>query len=172
MFVRRKSRLLSVALVCMCLLCSCGSTDSPKVSDISTPAALEETPLPTPQMETITVFTIDSASMTILPSKVKKNQDDDSLSYIAELVLNNLGDDDIRLSKVEQDGDRAVLEFDSESKPVKDCDEEMESLILECFANSILDNVEGCHSVIFRTDKGAYESDNLKMGIDEAYASR
>ena len=37
---------------------------------------------------------------------------------------------------------------------VKGCSEEMEDLILECFANSILDNVEGVHAVSFCTDKG------------------
>ena len=140
--------------------------------DTSAPTATAEAPSPTPVMETITIFTFDPNTMTISPSQVKKNKDDDSLMYITELVLNSLEDDEIQISEVQQEDDKAIIVFDSSSKPLKDCDAEMEGLILECFANSILENVDGCHGVIFRTEKGAYKSKNFSMGEDEVYASR
>ncbi|MBO6109201.1 MAG: hypothetical protein J6P16_07360 [Eubacterium sp.] len=162
--------------VCICLIAvimiSCGSGDTTEELREEPTESAVQTPLPTPRIETITVFTIDPATMSILPSRVRKNEDDDSLSYITELVLNNLEDDQIKVSGVSQEKDSAIIVFDSTAKPVTGCDAEMETLILDCFANSILDNVEGCHSVIFRTDKGAYSSENLEMGEDEIYASR
>ncbi len=158
--------LLSVALT------ACGSDDvSPESTSKQT---IEDTsePIPSPKMETITVFTIDPANMAIIPSQVKKNEDDDSVEYITNLVLENLEDGEIKISEVTQKDDCAVIAFDSKSKPVKGCSEEMEDLILECFANSILDNVEGVHAVSFCTDKGPYISDNKEMAADEIYASR
>ena len=149
---------------------ACGSDEKPEVTPTVAPTEAVESAAPV--METITVFTFDPNTMSIIPSQVKKNKDDDSLMSITELVLNSLEDDDIQISEVQQEEDKAIIVFDSSSKPVKNCDAEIEGLILECFANSILDNVDGCHGVIFRTDKGAYKSKHLSMGEDEVYASR
>ena len=138
---------------------ACGSDEKPEVTPTVAPTEAVESAAPV--METITVFTFDPNTMSISPSQVKKDKDDDSLMYITELVLNNLEDDDIQISEVQQEEDKAIIVFDSSSKPVKNCDAEIEGLILEC-----------CHGVIFRTDKGAYKSKHLSMGEDEVYASR
>ena len=166
---RKLTGVLYILVLVFCLT-ACGNSSAPEQKATSEPT--EESPLPSPKMETITVFTIDPDSMAVLPSRVKKKEDDDSLMYITELVLNNLEDDNIRVSEVSMEEDKAIIVFDSTGKPVTDCDADMEGLILECFANSILDNVEGCHGVIFRTDKGAYASENITMKKDEVYASR
>ena len=163
---------IGIILVLMLALTACGEEAAPSATPSASSVTASSTPLPTPDMETITVFTIDPTNMTVLPSRVKKDKDDDSLMYITELVLNNLEDDSILISDVIQEEDKAIIVFDSSGKPVKGCDPVMEGLILECFANSLLDNVDGLHGVIFRTDKGAYKSDNLKMKKDEVYASR
>ena len=172
--MKKLTGLLCICLlaVCLCTACGDGESDPQTSAEVSTTEPEKATATPAPAFETITVFTIDPSSMSLKASRVKKKEDDDSLEYLAQLVLDNLEDDEIRLSGVEQEGDQAVIIFDSTGKPVKGCDEEMESLILECFANSILDNAEGVHGVIFRTDKGAYESENLSMEEDEVYASR
>ncbi|MEE3468373.1 MAG: hypothetical protein VZQ83_08025 [Eubacterium sp.] len=170
MFLRKLTGLLCIISIAFCLV-ACGE----ETPQSPTPEATEETvvtPSAVSQMETITVFTIDASTMSILPSRVKKNENDDSLQYLVELVLDNLEDDKIGISSVEQEGDKAIIYFDSNKKPVSDCDEEMEDLILECFANSILDNAEGVHGVIFRTDKGNYVSAYKTMKEDEVYASR
>ena len=169
--MKKLTGLLCIGLLVLCLT-ACGDGDAEPQKSAEVTAAPEDTATPAPAFETITVFTIDTSSMSLKASRVKKKEDDDSLSYLAQLVLDNLEDDEIHLDKVEQEGDQAIIYFDSKGKPVTGCDEEMEGLILECFANSILDNAEGCHGVIFRTEKGAYESENLSMEEDEVYASR
>ena len=168
--IKKAFKIISI-LILTAFVTACGEEGEPVVA---TPTVMptETVASAAPVMETITVFTFDPNSMTIMPSQVRKNKDDDSLMYITELVLNNLEDDDIQISEVQQEDDKAIIVFDSSSKPVKNCTAEVESLILECFANSILDNVDGCHGVIFRTNKGAYKSKNIKMGEDEVYASR
>ncbi len=174
MSLRKLTGMLCIVSMAVCLT-ACGE-DSPKNTE--EPEATEATAVSpsaaavAKKMETITVFTIDASTMSILPSRVKKKEDDDSLDYLVTLVLDNLEDDEIVIDHVEQDGDKAIIVFDSNKKPVSDCDEEMEDLILECFSNSILDNAEGIHSVIFRTDKGAYVSAYKTMKEDEVYASR
>ncbi|MBO4394957.1 MAG: hypothetical protein J5819_01245 [Eubacterium sp.] len=159
-----------VCLLCMLfVLVACESeTEKPAVN--MTPAP-EDTPLPTPELETITVFTIDSAKMTTVPSRVKKIPGNDNVDYIVQLVLDNLEDSDIHISKAFMEGENAVIVFKSKSKPLKNCSFEMETLILDCFSTSVLDNVEGCRGVIFRSDKGKYTSDNLTLDEDEIYAS-
>ena len=170
MMMKKALKIISIIMIAA-FVTACGTEEGPAPAT-PTAAPTEAAASEAPVMETITVFTFDPNSMTIIPSQVKKNKDDDSLMYITELVLNNLGDDDIQISDVQLEGDKAIVVFDSSSKPVKKCTAEIEGLILECFANSILDNVDGCHGVIFRTDKGAYKSKNIKMGEDEVYASR
>ena len=174
--MKRLTGLLCIVLLLFALT-ACGSdedtVDVPESTE-STQTTEDKTsePILSPNMETITVFTIDPINMAIMPSQVKKNEADDSVEYITKLVQDNLEDDEIRVASAVQEKDRAVIAFDSGSKPVKGCDEEMEDLILECFANSILDNVEGIHEVSFCTDKGPYISENKEMEADEIYASR
>ena len=174
--MKKLTGLLCIVLLSFALT-ACGSeddedTNTPEPSSNITTEDETSEPIPSPNMETITVFTIDPANMAIMPSQVKKNEADDSVEYITKLVRENLEDDEIRVSSATQKGERAIIAFDSKSKPVKGCDEEMEDLILECFANSILDNVDGIHEVSFCTDKGPYISENKEMEADEIYASR
>ena len=44
-------------------------------------------------------------------------------------------------------------------------------MILECFANSLLDNVDACSKVVFRKGGKAYKSENMELGLNEVYAS-
>ena len=172
--MKKLTGLLCIVLLAFTLT-ACGSDDErlpESTSNQTVDDDADDDVVSTPKIETITVYTIDPSSMSIVPSQVKKNEDDDSVEYITKLVTENLEDDEIRVSKVTKDGDRAVIAFDSKKKPIKGCDESMEDLILECYANSILDNVEGIHAVSFCTDKGPYISENKEMAADEIYASR
>ncbi|MCR4604668.1 MAG: hypothetical protein K5639_01575 [Eubacterium sp.] len=158
-------------ILCAALLFGCGEKTDPSSSP-SAPSATVE-----PTFETITIFTIDTGNMQIVPSQVKKEDGNDSLVYICDLVEDNLDDDEIHvtgatLEKTKVADDTAVIVFDAEGKPLKNCVEDMETLILDCFANSILDNVEGVHYVVFRSSEGAYKSESLKLGENEAYASK
>ena len=144
--VRKLTGLLCIVLLLFALTaCGSDSVDTPEpTTNQTTEQEPSEEPIPSPNMETITVFTIDPANMAIMPSQVKKNEADDSVEYVTELVLQNLEDDEIRIASAISDGDRAIIAFDSESKPVKGCDEEMEDLIQNTLDK--LPGLESCRS--------------------------
>ncbi|MCH5264982.1 MAG: hypothetical protein J1F02_03720 [Lachnospiraceae bacterium] len=134
-----------------------------------------QTAVPTQKstMKTLTIYSIDSDNMTLIPVSVKKEEQKITAWYIASLVLENLNKDDIEVTVVEKKKKKVYVSFSTHGKPVQNCNKEMETLILDCFSNSILDNVKGCDQVIFRCDGNKeYRSSQYSFGLEEAYASK
>lgn len=131
------------------------------------------TVVPTPKnnMKTLTIYSINSDNATLIPVSVKKSTEKMSEKYIASLVLENLNEEEIVVDSVKKQGKKVILSFSSKGKPIQKCSKTMENLILECFSNSLLDNVKGCSEVIFRCDGKAYKSKNQSFGLNEVYAS-
>ena len=71
----------------------------------------------------------------------------------------------------EQQKNVVVVSFDSKAKPVKRCSKQMETLILNCFASSLLDNVKDCKKIIYRCKNKRYKSSHRSFGFNEVYAS-
>ena len=165
--MKKPAGVFLVVVLCLSLLCACGTSDD-AANDPST-----DTPTPTKAVDinTVTIFTIDPSSMQILPYQVKTDESEATIESICDLVVKNLDEDDVRVDSAFCEDEDGIVVFDHSAKPIKGCDDEMEALILDCFANSILDNVSGCHNVIFRSDEGAYVSENSEFGEDEIYAS-
>ena len=130
-------------------------------------------PLPTQKsiMETLSIYTIDSDAMALVPVTVEKRQNAMTPAYITSLVEGNLEDDSIRVYSAEQENGRITLSFYADGKPFVNCSRKMENLILDCFANSLLDNLENCSEIVFRCEGKAYKSANYSFKIDEVYAS-
>lgn len=145
-----------------------GCTEKKEV--VKDPAAVS-VPTQGSKIETVSIYSINSDSMTLIPVSVKKGNQKPSPSYVARLVLENLNEDDIELTDVTQKDTKVIVSFGSEGKPVKGCGAKMETLILEAFANSLLDNVENCEKVIFRCDGKEYKSSQYSFGKNEVYAS-
>ena len=124
------------------------------------------------EMETITIYSINSDTMNLIPVSVKKESDSNSITYICSLVKENINIKNLEPTECTMSADKGIISFSSQGKPIKKCSEKMEKMILECFANSVLDNVEGCEQVIFRMDGKAYQSPNLSFGKNEVYASK
>lgn len=130
--------------------------------------------IPTPKnhMETITVYSVDPDSLTLVPVSVKKGKEAISEKYIISLVLSNLIEYQIKTPVLRKKGKRLYVSFFPGGEPVKNCNRKLEKLILECFANSLLDNIESCHDIIFQVNGRAYKSDNFEFGPEEIYLSR
>ena len=77
----------------------------------------------------------------------------------------------MRVDHVEQQKNTVVVSFDSKAKPVKRCSKQMETLILNCFASSLLDNVKDCKKIIYRCKNKRYKSSHRSFGFNEVYAS-
>lgn len=123
-------------------------------------------------METVSIYSIDSDTMTLVPVMVKKEKSKLTPTYIASLVEDSLEDETVRLYSVEQVGEKVYISFYRKGKPIKNCSKKMETLILDCFANSLLDNVKKCKKIIVRCENKAYKSDNYSFKINDVYASK
>lgn len=137
------------------------------------PNELPATPLPTQKstMKTLSIYTIDSDTMTLVPVTVKKNTKKLTPEYITSLVEDSLDDETVRVYSVEQEQDRLILSFYRDGKPMINCSKKMENLILDCFANSLLDNIKSCKKIIFRCEDEPYKSEHYSFKINEVYAS-
>lgn len=152
--------------VSLCILMT-GCVHNPNTATVPTSMPTQEN-----QIETITVYSINPDSQTLVPVPVRKGKEKISEKYIVSLVLNNLMEYQIKPPVIKKKGNRLYISFSSEGEPVKNCNKKLEKLILECFANSIIDNIETCHDIIFQVDGKAYKSDNLEFGKEEIYSSR
>ncbi len=155
-------------IVFLCLSgCSFGETKEPQ------PEAIAEEVIPTPKsnMQTITLYTIDTNNMVVSPIVVKKENHSLTAEYVTKLICKNLNDDEISIYRIKQNGKRVIISFAKNGKPIKNCTKKMEGLILDCFANSLLDNVENCSEVVFQCEGKAYRSQYRSYKKDEVYAS-
>lgn len=130
-------------------------------------------PLPTQKsmMKTLSIYTIDSDTMSLVPVTVEKRENTITPAYITSLVEGNLEDDAIRVYSAEQENERIILSFYADGKPFVNCSRKMENLILDCFANSLLDNLDNCSEIVFRCEDRAYKSEHYSFKKNEVYAS-
>ncbi len=142
-----------------------------KVTNKSAPVATSAAVATRSPMETITIYSINSDTMSLIPVSVRKISNKNSLEYICSLVVENMDEQDVLVTGCQKDGKNAIVSFADEKQPIKECSAQMEQLILDAFANSILDNVNDCTGVIFRCDGDAYKSENLSFERNEMYAS-
>jgi hypothetical protein len=162
--VKQISKALYVTGILLILTGCLGKTDS---ASTHVPAAT-----PKNHMKVITVYSIEPDSLQLVPVSVKKEKDKPTAEYIVSLVKSNLSAYNIKTPVLKKKGKKLYVSFSSKGEPVKNCNKKVEKLILECFANSLLDNVSSCRDIIFQIDGEAYISDNFEFGADEIYASR
>lgn len=158
-----KFKIMAILMVGLLLLNGCGeASEIPAKTALSTPKST---------MKTLTIYAIDSDTMSLIPVVVKKEEKTLTAEYITYLVTQNLEDEDVRVDHVEQQKNVVVVSFDSKAKPVKRCSKQMETLILNCFASSLLDNVKDCKKIIYRCKNKRYKSSHRSFGFNEVYAS-
>lgn len=162
-----KSLLFSCCLfMTFVMMAGCEGTQGKEVEGTPTPEPTQKI-----KIETLAIYSINSDNMTLIPVPVRKGSQKLSPSYVAGLVMENLNEEDIAITDIYQKGKKVIVSFDPDGKPVKNCTAKMETLILEAFANSLLDNVKNCSQVIFRCDGKEYKSDQYSFGLNEVFAS-
>lgn len=162
-----KSLLFSCCLfMTLVMMAGCEGTQGKEVEGTPTPVPTQKI-----KIETLAIYSINSDNMTLIPVSVRKGSQKLSPSYVAGLVMENLNEENIAITDIYQKGKKVIVSFDPNGKPVKNCTAKMETLILEAFANSLLDNVKNCSQVIFRCDGKEYKSDQYSFGLNEVFAS-
>lgn len=164
--MKKTARVFFLFLLFSVFVTGCG-----KSADLAS-ATPEPVATPKNHMKTITIYSIDTDTLDLIPVSVKKEEKKQSAEYIVDLVKNNLSEYSIETPALKKDGRNLYVSFSSKGEPVQNCSKKVEKLILECFANSLLDNIKSCKNIIFQMDGKAYKSDNLQFGKEEIYASR
>lgn len=79
---------------------------------------------------------------------------------------------DVEVREVCQEGQKLIVDFNEDTAPVKDTESELEEAILDAIAQSVLENFEDIHGVVYRVNGGAYRSDNRRYNIDYIYLGK
>lgn len=161
-------------VLCMLLLiCSMGCSKEKKVKQPSTTILPEVTKTVTESGEIgIQVYTTDMDSMQSVNEivyfmKGEEIQASSILKKVLELFKANTID--IKVNDIKQKEDVMYVSFAKDSVPVVAVSKKVEEIILESIAKSLVDNLEDVEKIVFQVDGGAYKSENLELGEDEAY---
>ncbi|MBQ3912604.1 MAG: hypothetical protein II694_06505 [Lachnospiraceae bacterium] len=164
------------------MLCACRKQDP----DIGDPDPAES---PTPTMhDTVTIapvisggrfnlvakliYTVDADTSRVVRSTVMVRDDTDiTPALVIDFIVDSLKDESLNLSfdGIEYEDGVCVVDFDDSIYTIAGKSADLEDAILDCIAQSVLDNVDGCMSVIYRIHNEAYSTVNRHFAYDFVY---
>ena len=67
-------------------------------------------PVPTKasSIETVSIYSVNSDNMTLIPVSVRKEMQDPTPDYVADLVMENLNEEDIELTDITQKDNKVI----------------------------------------------------------------
>ncbi len=121
------------------------------------------------------IYTIsdDQSELSAVTVLVGEDKELDA-KIVADAVTDALGDSAfyVKVNSVTPDGKKILLDFDGSAPPVKGVSRDIEDLILDSYAMSIIDNIPSCSEVGFSVDGKEYKSSHLKMEYGSVYLRR
>lgn len=144
-----------------------------KINDGDTPETTEKpTSLNLDDLRELSIYSIDSQSAekvsitALIDSGVELSPE-----IIVDKVTESMADEAfiIGVDCITTQGDTIIVSFRDDQPPVTNVGSSVESEILDAIAQSLLDNLEGYHKVIFHVMDGPYESGHIQMDIDDVY---
>lgn len=90
---------------------------------------------------------------------------------VVKTVVDSMADQSliIGIESVTTKDDAVIVSFKSDKAPLKNVGSGLEESILNAIAQSITDNLDDYHKVIYRVEGGPYQSGHIELGIDEVY---
>lgn len=79
---------------------------------------------------------------------------------------------DIGIDEVTEQGAVVYVSFQNGTAPLANVGAGVESTILDCISQSLLDNLDSCTRVVFRAEGEAYVSGHFEFGKEEAYIEK
>lgn len=148
------------------------SKDSKEVPGKAKPATPTPSSIqPTEHMD-LSVYTVNFKSGDIEPvtASIPKDSKLDP-KLIVNTVTESLADQSINIGikDVTTKDDSIIVNFTKENPPSINLGSGYEDAILNAYAQSLLDNLNDYHKIIFRIDDKAYTSGAFEYGIDEVY---
>lgn len=177
-----KKYLFLVLCVLICVMTAgCKSNkQSPVITPTATPSGIISTTLDkqrpsVPETKELTIYTISSDFSELVETYVLLAKETDINSRIVtDNVVESLSDIslDVKICGVTEANGRVVVDFASDCPPAKDVSMNVEELILDAIAQSILDNISDSVEVGFTMEGNDYRSDNLHLEKTEAYLKK
>ncbi len=142
-------------------------TDPSSSLYIPTGSPKEEIPLP---KDDIIIYSLNPDNFEKIAISVKVESETITLFDLAKKIAGSLEDESfsVKVKDAYFEKTTAVVDFSEEGAPGVSSPN-YEANLLDCIAQSIIENYESCTAVVFRIDGGAYKSTNFSYGIDEAY---
>ena len=122
-------------------------------------------------IKTLLIYTIDNIEGQLVPLRVPITSDKVTPELIMNRVLENI-DEKVVVTEIDVFKRCIYVSFDDNYVPLRKCTKKFETLILDCISNSLLDNIDYVDSVVFRSEKGAYQSANYTFDFDEVYSTK
>lgn len=90
---------------------------------------------------------------------------------IVATVVDSMADQSlvIGVESVTTQDDIVIVSFYSDKPPLRNVGSGLEDAILNAIAQSLLDNLDDYHKVIYRVEGGPYASGHIELGLDEIY---
>lgn len=120
--------------------------------------------------KTLQIYTIDEGRR-LAPLRVPITSAKITPELTVDKVLENI-DEQVVVTEIEVVKKRIYVRFSEDYAPIQKCSKKFETLILDCISNSLLDNIPYIDEVIFRSERGAYHSENYTFEMDEVYSSK
>ncbi len=182
---KRYVQLIATMLLCMICVCSCDRRQSdieqpnptnevtmtiqPTIE--TTPTALVEI-LELDEQRELSIYSIDSQSaekisITAMVSSGKEITPE----IIVDKVVESMVDETfmIGIDEVTTEGDAVIVSFLDDQPPVTNVGSSVENEILDAIAQSLLDNLDDYHKVIFRIMGGPYQTGHIELDLNTVY---
>ena len=182
-------RFAIVALLCMICVCGCKRKDKIQDESLKTPAEkVTVTAIPTQEvvltkelvpsikgiddMKELSIYSIDSESAEKKSiTAMISNEKEITPAMIVDKVVESIADETytIGIDSVTTQDDIVIVSFLDDQPPVTNVGSSVEGEILDAIAQSLLDNLEDYHKVIFRVMGGPYQSGHIELELNTIY---
>ncbi len=172
-------------VLCMIYVCGCERRQTEELQTTPTQevtmkiqSPIETTPTTSTEIQELddqrllSIYSIDSQSeekisVTAMVSSGKEITPE----MIVDKVVESMVDETfmIGIDEVTTEGDAVIVSFLEGQPPVTNVASSVENEILDAIAQSLLDNLDDYHKVIFRIMGGAYQSDHIELDLNTVY---
>lgn len=166
-----KKYFVLILLVCAIYISGCTDTGTDNDNDFPEQTEYNDGFAAASPLE-LSLYTIDYDTYECTPTvSVIQSESEINAKLIINEVIANFKENVI-IEDIIENPDNIIVCFSDDAAPVKNVSEKMEYAMLDCIAYSLLDNLDYCNEVYFRSNGEIYESCYISMQNDEPYISK
>ncbi|MCR5639314.1 MAG: hypothetical protein K6F97_10835 [Lachnospiraceae bacterium] len=183
--IRNRRTVFFAALLGMCVTFLGGCEGNKEKPSSSLPASTTVTPYITVDQGSSTIIDKENKAIvyyTVDPSTGEKEPGTAYMEkgevlnaeYICTFEADIISGDisDVVIDSVTENENTVIVSFTKDSAPASGLSKKIEQYVLDCFAQSLIENLDYCKKVIFRIEGEAYVSNNLSYDKDFVYLEK